>query len=464
MAANISTVSVSETVTAKALQATNNPYALYDLSGGYFGLLYLWGLINKPFGGWQTTNIADGFKTAFQQPAWVQAIVGSSSTVAGYQVVVLADSSYQGFRVGDIVTKDAGNIRGRVEKVENGVLYLMPVQGSTLAQLNATFTAGSWINCRYDLSATAQSGAKSSQVFTPNIDYNYTSVTRDAATYSHRDNNTKVLFLDDAMQGYRLYNDTITIKKFLSQYQDKLLTSDRSREVINGRQYDSNGGVEWAIKNRGGDWWLQTSPMTRSEFENRLAQTWNKRAGRKMPMFIFGGRSALTRIQSFYADPIYPSRILDQIAGSDVKGLNLKVIQVARMEFVLMDLDFLNDPQRFQQVSQIPGIEGTMQSNKFYVLDMENVESADGRGGILPACRLFHWEGTSPFNVAYIPGVFDGMGAQMDGLSARTIITQTKGASINVATPVDEGGWHIITDSGIDFATGYYSMLAELAF
>ena len=450
---SVSTISINDTLLAQGLIAQDLPIAIKDMTGGYLSrFMHLTMLLNKQAGQQWNPLIVNKKEVFFQNKNYVGNTIASVAVVGQAMTITFNDVTYDKFINQDVVTTSNTNVKGLVVEHGLGFIKVMPVEGSTMASLVAEFTANKYIGTRYSSSPAKYSGATESRTYAPEYDYNFPSFRRVSQSWTTLDNQNSKPFFKDGTGAYRLYNDAARMKQFWKDLEAGWIYSNRSEEIVGGKQYFHNGGIDWAIKNRGGQVLEMTGALSQATWETFAGQIWDKNAANRNgdPLIIAGGRNGINTIRNFYTAQVLNTGILNTFGGVDVKGLNIPEISFNGMRFAFIELPFLNDPDYFPTFSSIPGLTGTtIKSNDIYVLDLSPVSVFNGTG-ISPAVEMFYF-GKNPFGIAYIKGIADSSGVGMDELISMSY------ESYPITSADDAASWHVWHRGGVDFINAKFS-------
>lgn len=465
MSTQISPLSLDSVLQARALGDPGQPYAVYDIAGKNNQLFYFLSVMRKQNAGMFNSSYSQAFgmnstgfmsndqtyKVTVLDPGYVTATIATRTVSGSNLVLTFTDPTYVGFRVKDVIANDVNlNVKGQVISAAPGTITIQPIEGLS-AFTAAHFAVNDFIRVLYDTSANRLSAGKTRQDQAPTIRENRVSTTRESSNWSMRDNTAS--FVRWESESGMWYDGRIDrmLKRFLRQLEVKFLYSNYAANEmgVEGEQ-DSNGGLDWCIKNRNGVYLPLSTALTRNVFERWLADVRNRKAGgyRNRPTLVMG-RSAYNRVAGFMNDYIQFAG-KDNTFGAEV-GTNIRVIGVNGDEYNLLILDFLSDPYFNSTISTIPGVNSTVRSNDIYLLDMDPVDSGNGMGE-LPPIQMIHWgkENSSPFYVAYMQGMGTGVEATNDQIL-------TAAMSNKIVTDIETSSVHLMTMCGIDMPVGEFS-------
>jgi len=197
--AGVNNLNLAQNIVVAGLQKENDPFAIYDISGGYQSLYNAFALLARNTRGGFPSNPEDvvpysnGFTNADRRYYTtylndLQIVAPISNRVAGLgnQLVLTLTGDFQSaFRVGDGVMFGA-NInatRGRVVASSGGVVTIAPAEGAT-AFAATDFPVGANLKVLYDISSMTNSETKTSLNFSPDTDYNCITTMRDGYAFN----------------------------------------------------------------------------------------------------------------------------------------------------------------------------------------------------------------------------------------------------------------------------------------
>jgi hypothetical protein len=447
----VSTLNIEENLYSRALNDRNDFSRVLDLSGGYSKLLTLVNIINA--GASKSVDV-DAYEKSFMTNGYVIQQISSASTVGQNVVVVLTDPSYDNFRTEDLVMCESTSVQGIVVSKTAGVVTVTPAPGgTTLAQLAAEFVAGKFMKAYGDAQALRNSAGRQSLYQFPEVDFNYSQVIRESTTVSRRDKIKSRVMWSGGM--WWEAQQPLAIEMMLKRKEFMWLWGRRGKKLVNGKETNTNGGIDWAIKERPigrGVYYPMSGLPSEGMFEKFLSDVYDRKAvqGTK---FLAMGRGFLYHIQkNFTKDYIVNTGRLNTFGGADVSGLNIMQYAIAGMEYNFIELPILNDPEFFPEASGIPGAEFRKRQYDCYCLDLDPIPVKGG--GTAPAIEKFHF-GDSEYYEAFIAGMDS---APSGGPTDDAI----RAASANrVVTDIDNSSYHVMADCGIDML-GKFSGKMEL--
>lgn len=459
-----------------SLGDVNRPFAVHDVSGNYQNLYFLLALISQgqdpeyslsegspelPFSrGFNSTDRR--YTNAYQDDLTISDNVANRAVLPGGNLLLtlanVAAGQPHGFRVGDVVQSGVDYRRkGQVVAVTPTTVEIQPTEGLA-AFIASDFALGDFFAVHYDSSSVVRSSGKTTLTMVPRTDWNCISTIRDSHEWSLQNTSVASLVDNKGTPDGLWQNVQITevAKRLLRQIDRALVGSQRAQNLQGptGLQ-DSNGGLDWSLRNRGGFVQDLNNAMTRAQFENFLREVASSKTGghTRRPWLIMG-RAAFARISSFgTGDFIRYDRALVQSYRGNIMGANFGVYQVAGYEFNLAIAEALDNRNLFPQTSVIPGVSGTIRSNDIYFLDGDSLPTLNGMG-YRPAIQMIHWskDGSESGGSPFYAGVLRGMN------SAEVSDADVMNASANpIVTDVEASSFHLMYKGGVDMLTGKFS-------
>lgn len=452
MANQVSNLNIEDNLYSRALNDRNDFSRVYDLSGGYSKLLTVINILNA---GNSRSIDTDKYEKSFMTNGYVIAQIQGTPSVSGANVTVtLVDSTYDNFRVNDLVMSESLEIQGIVLAKSPGSVTITPAPGgTTAAQLQAEFTATKYIKAYGDAQPLRNSVGRESLYQFPDVDYNYTQVIRESTSVSRRDKIKSRVMWEGGM--WWEAQQPLAIEMMLKRKEFMSLWGRRGKATIAGQEVNTNGGIDWAIKERNigrGVYYPLASLPSESTFEKFLSDVYDRKA-QQGEKFLMMGRGMLYHIQkNFTKDFIQYAGTLNTFGGADVSGLNVMQYTVAGMKYNFMEMPILNDPDFFPEAAGVPGATFRKRQYDCYCLDLDPIPVKGG--GTAPAIEKIHFGG-SEYYEAFIAGMDS---APSGGVSDSAI---QAAAATRVVTDVDNSTYHVMSDCGYDMI-GKFSGKMEL--
>jgi hypothetical protein len=427
--AQLSTLPLSQSLVSKTLNARNPFSKVYDISGGYNTFTYFTDMLN-PGGSKQVDTVK--YEKAKRGNLSVISQIATNSLVGANLVLTFTDPTYNNFRIYDEVM-DTERVHGRVVVAGPGTVTLEPIGTAFNAAIH--FVANAYCKQIVDASPNRYSVGKSSLYNTPDLDFNYASISRDSNQLARRDKlNT---YVEVSGKGWWTDQEIEMIRRIAKDVEKKYIFQERNQLIVNGGETNFNGGLIWSIKNRGGIYIPSTSPLTQTLFQDLLTQVMLQNTNPKMDLKLFYGKRTLQTIQGFTSDFIKYAGTRNTFGVGEGSGLNVMEWAFANAKVDFISLPLFDDTVMFPEASNIPGVFGTRASNSFFLLDASPRPIVGG--GFAPAVEKFHFD--KEFYYGYIRGMADA------GASTSNYMQATESI---ISSDADGFSCHAMVDNGID--------------
>lgn len=433
-----------------------NPGVVLELTNRRSIFNFMLRMINKRFGGSTPFYAADGkIISASRGLDWIQARVLTRATPAPNTIRLTFDQPVEAARVNDkVIYNNAYERAGRVVAAVNGAggyIDIVPLYDYSFAV--SDFTAGSLLAIYGDNSVNFVSGQKARRFLTPTLDYNYTSTVRDGYWVSRREKGSTRVTTNGSQPNVFEHNgfwytsfQLDMLRRIEMSVDFDRRFSERGITTYADGQRTTNGGLRWAVKNRGGDYLGFSTPLTETAWNNLVGSVYDKVIGTSTPLLFFAGRGLWATINSFYKQTIVKTGVLNTFAGEDVKGYNIPTYYIPGIakEIAYIEDPLLNDPRVLGAPCTIPGYEGYTQAQMTGMLMSDDMFESVG-AGMQPMFRQWHW-GQSEFLIGELKGL--DQGASIAGNPEVDNII--RGNPLSLATLDDASSVGVLTDTGID--------------
>ena len=366
--------------------------------------------------------------------AAIQTVTASGSDL----ILTFQDPTYDQFRVGDEVM-DNNRKHGWVKSAGAGTItiqqYGAALSAATDFQPNTT--------CRYLANQSpkrASQGTTSLQV-TPDLDENYYDIKRDSQFLANDD------FVDTYVkfhgQNWSFSQEWFMLRRLCMSVSEKFIWSDRGYNISTPQgNTNSNGGIVWSIKNRGGHYNPTTSAITLASLNEFIYNIRIKNGKAAQELTFLCGSGALTQMQAFLGQEIKPTGINNTFGGKEVKGYSVPFYGIADVVCKFVYEPALDNPKKWavtpDDFSTISGVVGSKMSNSFIAIDTSPANIIGG--GSEPIIKLFHYR--KEMSYGYIKGMDDaGSASEHDYMDATASI---------ISSDVDGRSAHAIVRNGIN--------------
>jgi hypothetical protein len=375
----------------------NSGTRVYALHRGWAFEYYLLDILNR--GKSRPVNSPDGsYRKWFQTRSELTSQIKTVTQMGLNIKVEFYDTTTEIFRMKRVLYNNRSRSNGRV--IETGPGYV--VIESHFNDPNTITAASDWkindfVTDIGDVSGNRYS-AGSKQIFqTRDYRDEYSSVKRYSCEFARRDK-----LVSFAGQGPVVYKYSQFEKDMVNDMMKSYgLTSWFSKPGTGNSQLEGvvNGtcGIDEAIVQQG----LAlngTAPFTYDEWEMMASQSADANPEIEQELAFVGGRDMLRRLQTFAAmgnDFVkYSDVAVTSIGGEKLKVTgDVRQATIAGLTFKVMMRTLFNNKKVLPQPSATLGINGTINSNSLYLLNLAPIPSENDGDGVvmLPAIEKFHW-------------------------------------------------------------------------
>lgn len=357
--------------------------------------------------------------------------LGAAPTLVGTNLRITFSAANSNFRLKDAVY-DSNLICGRVVNIVSSTqVDLMPVS-VTSWNTSTHFQSGMTAKVGHDISGNFNSRRKSSLTYTPDLDYNYTGVTRETNSQARRDRIKTYI----KWEGEYWYSSQqfLTVQNFAKQQEFKYFYSNRGviQTPDEGEAY-TTGGIRWNIINNGGNYYPISNDLTETSFANILYDYSMKVAQNGRRIVALMGKAAMWNLNLNVTRPyVLNAGDKNTFGGMKVNGLNVNQYAIGNSVIEYVHYPLLDDPNLFPEISSITG--KPKNSSTILLMDMSPVPSVDGSGNI-PVVQKRYF-GEQEYYHTFINGMVKYDGAKMGDYE----VTQSD---------VDGAEFNILTDDGL---------------
>lgn len=440
---NLSTLALSDNIIQKTLQHRNLGSWVYDTSGKFNALSKIIDILNAG----QSKRFDEvKFERTTMGNLNISTAIQSNTLVGTYLEVNMVDGSYDLFRVGDVVM-DSNKIQGRVKSKVPGQVVLEPIGTPFVSATH--FINGHFCKVLFDASKDRYSGGKTSIYNVPDLQYNWSSVTRDTNQLARRD------YISTEIKTHNNYwwasQELQMLRRVARNLEKKFIYSERAQITHSDGKVSYNGGLNWSIKNRGGIYYKSATELTMPLLNDLIRQTVSKDATRGRNLIMLLGSVQQFNIHENFTYEFIKSAGIDNTFGAK-EGLNSTKYAIGGHFLTFVPLNILNDPVFFPELSSITG--KPREGSSFYLLDVTPFPSMDGDMGTLPVFERFHF-GERELHYGYIPGVIGPDGGKPSDYMKSNSVLQT--------SDIDGYSSHVVVDNGINIVSAMNMLHFELA-
>lgn len=380
---NLSPLSLSNSLFAAGLNEPNPYPDVANISGGY----------NTPFlsivhmmNNWNSKRIDDvQYTFATVDNLAVAAKIASNAQVGANLQVNFVDTTYDNFRIGDLVM-DSERIKAKVVSHVPGQITIEPSGTALVAATH--FIAGATAKQLSDASVKRASHGKESLYVTPAKDFNYPTLQRDTAFIARSDMNSTYTRYKGEYWWYA--QEEAMLQRLARSIEQGWVFNDRFTGTGAQGQYYTNGGLVWSIQNRNGTYVKSPNIVDEGIFQDLIYQIGVKRAAGSQNLVLLAGRAAMMEIQKFINEIGKFSGQQNTFGGMSVKGLNYNMYAIGGVNVSFFYFPLLDNPKWNPEPCTLPGATGTRGSNSFFLVDTTPMP-VEG-GGNVPSIEVFHFQ------------------------------------------------------------------------
>lgn len=377
-----------------------------------------------------------------------RSVISASTVTTTQAVLTVSDASI--FLL-NYVVMDKNRTLGVISAINTGTnqITVNPITTSGLFTVGTDFVASgldNWVVQLYNLSATQGSDAPAHIKYLPDVfQDNYLQVSRGSMSLTAAEFNATFI---DGVQGAKNYQAAfmqyqIALNNFADGIEARMYNGLPKRNVqLTSGTGNTNGGLDWAIQNRGGIFDVGASFPSTSYILDVLTQL-RENTGRPNSEFVFVcGPSAKARIAlalQNYKLTAGKNSVLDG-SGLAVEGFNTTFGYVS-----LMDSWYMGDKFWNPQISTVTN--SRKMSDEFYIITLD--ATPDFFGAEAPLVRMCYRDepgvAGASITTSWVNGLIDNNGMRINNASTSNSLDQV---TVN---------WY--TNSGIDIvdAAGLYA-------
>ena len=436
MAAPVSNLTAA--ITARMLAKPEGFDALYAVNKRKHKMI---GLVD--FLGGQSKALSidtnDGLISSMKMGDYMTNAVVATATQSGADLILTFSGSYNQFRTGFAV-HDKNRKLGIITAASAGQITVSPLDNTLTA--GTDFAVGTYCIESFNVSKTLNSTSPDYKQYLPDTLYNYLQISRESMTLSAMDYVSTYI---DGTAGSKQHASAmiqmeIALRKLADSIETRMFIGQAASGVttVNGVNVgtgNTNGGIDWALTNRGGQLDVQSSVPT-TDYMLDILTNLREQTGMSSNHFLFIGgprarQNMATALQN-YKITAGKNSVLEG-AGLAVDGV---MTTFGFIEF--MDTWYMADPYADPQISSVTG--NRKLSDEFYIFCVQ--PTVDFYGGSAPLIRQCYKD-TQGIQMTHVNGLVDNNGRRITGSTAAS----------NDGVTVD-----FYTNSGIDIvdASGMY--------
>lgn len=435
MASNLF-IDLGRSIVANALNSPNSFDRIYDMTYGRSTTPNFFQFVQSiSKGRTKRANHEDGKVEVLRQfNQYVQAEIASTVLSGSNIVLTLSDATYDFFR-NDFEVMDKNRKGGIVIAHSPGSVTLAPLPGESFT-LATDFVAGTYAVAGATAMPSRGSTGTESLYTEPERDYNYTRFMRESVFMSRKDLQTT--YLNDSGNMVSSYQEQMAAARFAYQLDYNAIFGKRGKGLVNGQTVQTNGGLYWAIQNRGGLYQSESSLPTLATYKRQLEFIRDNSNQPTGQVLWVGGTKARARFFDTVGSSAITNVGKNATFGTGFNtGLDITTFQWLGLSHGFIDLPLFNDPSFNQNISNISG--ERIFSDAFFVLNLSDVP--DINGGMAPPVQVIHFDETAQINYGFVPGT---VGANFNPGQATTA------GKFMMASGIDGAEAHMWFDGGID--------------
>ena len=334
--------------------------------------------------------------------------LGAAPTLVGTYLRITFSAANNNFRLKDGVM-DSNFVLGRVVNIVSPTqVDLMPVS-VTSWNTSTHFQSGMTAKVGFDISGNYSSRGKSNLVYTPDLDYNYTAITRESSSQARRDRISTYIKWEGDYWWHS--QQALTMQAFAKQQEFKYFYSTRGSITTpdEGEAY-TTGGIRWNIINNGGNYYPISNDLTQTSFTDILYDYSMRVAANGRKVVALMGKAAMWNLNlNVTGSYVLNAGDRNTFGGMKVNGLSVNQYSVGNTSIDYVHYPLLDDPTLFPEISSITG--KPKNSSTILLMDMSPVPSADGSGSI-PVIQKRHF-GEQEYIHTYQNGMIKYDGTRM---------------------------------------------------
>jgi len=432
MAAPVSNLSAA--VTARALAKPEGFDVLYAVNKHRHKMI---GLVD--FIGGQTKSLQidtnDGLISSMKMGDYMTNAVVVTATQSGANIVLTFGGGYNQFRQGFAVM-DKNRKLAIVTSASAGTITISPLDNTLTA--GTDFATGTYCIEAFNVSKTLSSTSPEFKQYLPDTLHNYTQISRESMTLSAMDYVSTYI---DGTAGSKQHASAmiqleIAMRKLADSIETRMFVGQAASNVsVVGGTGNTNGGIDWALANRGGQLDVQ-SALPDTNYMLDILVNLREQVGMTTSNFLFiGGARARQNMATALQNYKITAGTNSVLEGS---GLAVDGVNTTFGHIQFMDTWYMSDPYSNPQISAITG--NRKLSDEFYIFAMQ--PTIDFYSADAPLIRMCYKD-TQGIQMTHVNGLVDNNGRRISGSTANSV----DGVTVD-----------FYTNSGIDIvdASGMY--------
>lgn len=398
----------------------------------------------------ETREVRSTFIGDDELNAQIDQQIGLTATTVTYSLLPVGSNPVDFYRVGSVLFSTVRASQAQVVAASSGQITLKPVAGVTLAQVQASFTSGSFVYSLGIHVSDRNSSGVPSLTYMPDVQINYLSALREGHSWNRVDFHLSRINRDGKY--WSDVNVEIAIRRMLKDISRNYMYSVPSADPAN--DFYRMGGIDWAIRNRGGLVSQFAAAPTKDDFLDWIGEAYSRKLDNMGPKVLYIGSRLYRHIQENFGQGF-----IEQIDPSAPRtgqiNMNMDVVKMGGYEVILRKNISILEDREFDFVPTLAtGLQGSKKQWTAYLIDQDPV--ATKNAGVVPAIRKVHFK-DSPFFAAIGKGIGDAPLA----LSLDNPNLNVASLSAEVMSMQDNTTIQFMYHGGVDMATGFYSGIFE---
>lgn len=376
--------------------------------------------------------------------------IQNTNIVAGNLVIDLVPqngNAVQFFRVNSLLFGNDKTIQGLVISGTPGQIVVQPYAGSTIAQLFASFTIGNNVNYMGLSTPDRNSSGVDPIKYFPELQENYLWHSREGNAWNRIDKqNARIEYKGGFWEDGQT---KMAVQRLLKARERHELFGVAWADPTNDRF--ENGGIDWAIRNRGGVVTGFAALPTQPQFQFFLDQVADRKPGVQKMKKMYMGRKLYQHIVANFGSTNQPFiQQMNNTGGNEI-NMNAKYYMVGGHEVELIfNLALFQDQNWDNVLTTGIGMSGMRKEWMCYYIDQDPIQTVDGIEA--PAIERIH-HSVSPFFAAFGSGIGDQpIGVPL--VDGAMLTPEALGVPMSM---IDRSEVQIMYHGGINMKTGQYS-------
>lgn len=422
MASPVSPLNLATNLYAKLLSERNVMPLVYASDFGYNVIQQIIDITNK-------AGAVQVFQPKFEIPKMgntsIAQTLGAAPTLVGTYLRITFSAANSNFIMKQAVY-DSNMVGGRVVNVVSPTqVDLMPI---TVTSWNTSthFQSGMTAKVGFDISGNFNSRGTQSLQYTPELDFNYTAVTRKSSSQARRDRIATYPKWDGDF--WYTSQQFLTLQNFAKEQEFKYFYSTRGIHTTpdEGEAY-TTGGIRWNIINNGGNYYPISNDLTSTTFNDIIYDYSMKVAQNGRKVVALMGKAAMWNLnQNVTGQYVLNAGDKNTFGGMKVNGLSVNQYSIGNTSIEYVHWPLLDDPKLFPEISNITG--KPKNSSSILLMDMSPVPSSDGSGNIPVIQKRFF--GDQEYYHTYENGMIKYEGTKMGDYEVSS--SDIDGAQFNI--------------------------------